>query len=222
LIVGLLKGLRVVGKEIMVLAGGFYGLKDGVRRVLLDVDGFSHLRIDMRVPDMQSGGAKVPAVVTYCLGGKPQEPLEFLLKVVDGIEDDQRIPVRLNAGMGVDAVLGKAESKILRRLYQIVTGIDVPDDDYVGDDNTIDATSAPSAAPVPVADLMDEFRAGIAAAEKPGQARNLYDAWFGPDSTRDYTPEQHELAVKLTGERETELWQQSQTNRQQQLAGMNA
>ncbi len=63
---------------------------------------------------------------------------------------DMRIPVKVNGGMGADAILGKAERKMLFRIYQRVNGSSFGAvDGEVGDVEAINTTgeTAPSPAP---------------------------------------------------------------------------
>lgn len=112
-----MRGLRVTGNEINIIAGNLYVTKEGFERLLAELDGLSNLKIQLGVPATQEGGALVPARAEWQMHG-----------VRDSMtwekEDtaDYRIPIRVNRAMGVDAILGKAKSKVLRTIYSRVTG----------------------------------------------------------------------------------------------------
>lgn len=216
LVVGLLRGFRPVGKEMCVISAGFYATKEGMKRVLLEFPGMNNLRIELGVPvNKGETGALVPAKVSWTLNDKPDCLICREGKNPDGTIDDTRIPVRVNSGMGVDAIRGKAESKIYRMVYAIVSGANVG---VVSEEDLSDLSDPEALEHIPPTDPLDEFRHGIAAAEKPGDARVLYDAWFGPDATRDFSPEQNDEAARLTTDRETELWNAHREAKQLQKA----
>lgn len=68
----------------------------------------------------------MPMKATWLLHGKP-DSLEVC------------IPVRVNSGMGADAILGKATRKILGRIHARITGSNQMIDD--DGDNEIDAAT---------------------------------------------------------------------------------
>lgn len=115
----LLRGFRPVGNEFNIIAGRFYGAKAGFERIVLEFPGLQDLRINMGVPVLvQDKGALVPCEATWVFAGKPDSIT--CAQVKDGI--DSRIPVRVNSGMGMDAILGKATRKLFARIYQRLTG----------------------------------------------------------------------------------------------------
>lgn len=122
-IVATLRGARPVGNEFNIIARRAYLTKNCYTRLIREFPGLRNLRFHYGVPKMSTGGAVVPCKAWWTLNGEPQS-----------MECD--IPVRLNAGMGADAALGKAERKLKARLYQQLTGsvqeeadVDVLDDE---------------------------------------------------------------------------------------------
>lgn len=214
LIVGLMRGLRVVGNEINIIGGNCYATKEGMKRLVKEYPGVTNLRIQFGVPQAMKDGALVPATVTWRLNG-----VADAMDCAESAEGDRRIPVRVNSGMGVDAILGKAESKIYRRLYLLLTGTDqaVVDDGDVLAEHT---AGEPVAATAPETNLITEFMHGIEACDKSGQPTALYDDWFGPDSRKkEWTPEEDETARLAVNNREEGLKPNRglKSNKQQEL-----
>ena len=113
-----IRGLRPVGNEFNIIGGRLYITKEGFARLVPSWPGISQLKLSPGVPQTGANGALVPYRASWMLNGK-QESLERL-KVG---EDDNRIPVRVNAGMGVDAIIGKATRKMYAAIYGVLTGL---------------------------------------------------------------------------------------------------
>lgn len=119
----MLRGFSVVGNEFNIIAGGFYGTKAGYHRKVLEFPGLTDLVLSPGVPNLNQdkSGALVPFSASWKLDGKPMSIACQYIKEGETVTD-QRIPVRVNGGMGADAILGKAERKILFRIYQRING----------------------------------------------------------------------------------------------------
>lgn len=103
-----------------------YITKEGFQYLLKNrVSGFSDLKKEFSIPTMKEGGAIIKCKASWKYNGKS-----------DSIERD--IAVRLNAGMGVDAALGKAERKLLATIYSQVTGTEITDGEV--DDELVNVT----------------------------------------------------------------------------------
>lgn len=143
----MIRGLNVVGNEFNIIADRCYGTKNGYARLVREFPGLTHLVLTPGVPTFAGEkGALVPFTATWKLNGKPdsiecQAPKEG---------PDTRIPVKVNAGMGYDAILGKAERKMLFRIYQRVNGSSFgATEGEVGDEGAINTTGEPAPSPVP-------------------------------------------------------------------------
>jgi len=116
-----MRGLRVTGNEINIIAGNLYVTKEGFERLMSELPGLTGLKIQIGVPQTVGDGALVPAKAEWKYNG-----------VHDSITwekeeaADYRIPIRVNSAMGVDAILGKAKSKVLRTIYARVCGSKLP------------------------------------------------------------------------------------------------
>lgn len=103
LIAAVMAGLMPCGNHFNIISGRMYVTKEGFT-YLLDQAGVKYT-IDQAVPVMKNGGAIVATDVTWtdAEGHKGCKHLD--------------VPVRVNAGMGADAILGKGERKAKCWLY---------------------------------------------------------------------------------------------------------
>ncbi len=108
-----LRGLRLVGNEINIIAGRCYAAKDGLRRLVRQWPGLSDLRIEIHTPRVKDGYTVVPCRASWKLHGVPQS--------LD-CTGDLAIPVRVNKDQIVDAIMGKAQRKLLARIYDQLCG----------------------------------------------------------------------------------------------------
>lgn len=107
LIEGALRGFRWMGNEINILAGSFYATKDGLlRKIREQVHNYrEHVE---PVTQFSGGNCQIKVSAIWSRDGKKEE--------TSGVAC-----VRVNNGMGVDAIRGKAEAK-LRRMVLFVLG----------------------------------------------------------------------------------------------------
>lgn len=125
----LILGVYPVNNEFNIIAGRCYVTKNGMAHKVREVPDLTDLRYDLGVPRTLSGGAVVPCKARWMLNGTAQQM-------------ECEIPVRVNAGMGADAILGKAVRKLLARIYGQVTAavFTVPDGEVDGDFIDVDAS----------------------------------------------------------------------------------
>jgi hypothetical protein len=129
LIESILWGAYPVNNEWNIIAGNTYLALNFFRRVLDAFPGLANPKLFPGVPVLMNGGALVQYAMEFELNGKPTRIERGKYKAADGTEVDERIPVRVNAGMGVDAILGKAERKMRAFVYQRLRGssLAIPD-----------------------------------------------------------------------------------------------
>jgi hypothetical protein len=130
LIVAVLQGAYPVGNEFNVIAGKCYLTKQYFRRKLREFQGLTDLRLAPGVPRVSESGALVPFAASWKINGRLDKIECLFRKTETGEELDERICVRVNKGMGADAILGKAERKMLARIYTQLTsshGFDADD-----------------------------------------------------------------------------------------------
>lgn len=148
MIEAMIHGLRPVGNEINIIAGRFYAAQNGFARIVAEYPGLTDLVLTPGVPVFVGDkGALVPYRATWQLQGKRQEIVCDVVKRADGSASDTRIAVRVNAGMGSDAVIGKAKRKLLKRVYETITGskLNMTDGEVI--DTVGEVQSEPAPAP---------------------------------------------------------------------------
>jgi hypothetical protein len=108
-----LRGLRLVGNEINIIASRMYAAKDGLKRLVREWPGLTNLRLRPGIPATSQGYTVVPIVATWKMHGKDQ---------VEDCTGDNAIPIRVNREQIVDAIIGKAVRKMYARIYDRLTG----------------------------------------------------------------------------------------------------
>ena len=134
MIAALMDGARIVGNEFNIIAGNYYRTLEQFERRIREYPGLTDFRMELGVPHIQGDGALVDVRASWRLDGKPGR-----LECKRGAEEDTRIPLRVNKGMGVDAVLGKAKRKFLARLLDYLDGTSFECDEAPAADGTIQA-----------------------------------------------------------------------------------
>jgi hypothetical protein len=145
-----LRGFHIVGNEINIIAGRFYACKNGFRRKVTTGKGVTDFRDTYDVPRLVGDkGAIVKCKATWRKEGTEQSL-------------EREFPIRVNAGMGSDAILGKCQRKLLAAVHDRLQGIVTPEGE--ANEEVIDvpgATQKPTpkfgeaaqpAAPTPAAD----------------------------------------------------------------------
>jgi hypothetical protein len=126
IIEGLIAGLQPVNNEINIIAGNMYAAKNGMARKVREFPGLTDLHIDLGVPHLAGDkGALVVVNAQWKLSGKPMSLVRDITRIKDETGErtvDYRLPVRVNSGMGPDAILGKAHRKVLKAIYDSLTG----------------------------------------------------------------------------------------------------
>jgi hypothetical protein len=107
----LLMGLHPIGNEFNIIGGNMYATKDGLWRLCNQLPKLSDLQTFCDPPAYDAGARKVVVVA-------------WAKYLIDGEEKiiNHKIPIRINKGMGDDAIIGKATRKILERVYKTETG----------------------------------------------------------------------------------------------------
>lgn len=142
----MIRGFNVVGNEFNIIAGRAYFTREGLDRKVAEFPGVTDFEFDIGVPHAASDkGSLVPCRAKWKLNDIPGEIICELSKDADGNVIDRRIPVRVNGGMGADAVLGKAKRKLFARVLERFLGKKLAPQD--GD--VFDTTAEPAPAPAP-------------------------------------------------------------------------
>lgn len=132
-----LRGLRLVGNEVNIIAGRCYAAKDGLKRLVREWPGLADLKIQLLRPRTVEGQMMVPAKAAWKLDGVPH--------ALD-LTGDAAIPIRVNQSSIIDAILGKAERKLYARIYDVLTGTQ---QGLVEPDDAAPLAEEPPAAPEP-------------------------------------------------------------------------
>lgn len=118
LIEGKFRGAEFVGNEINIIGGNLYLTKEFYERLVFTCPRITELAIDWGVPAVLGDrGALVPAWARFKIDGHDVE-----VACCQTDDRDTRIAVRVNKGMGVDAIIGKAKRKMYARIWARVSG----------------------------------------------------------------------------------------------------
>jgi hypothetical protein len=110
-----LRGFRVCGNEFNIIAGRFYGAKAGLHRKVISYPGLTDFKETFGIPKMSGDkGAIVVAKATWRLNG-----------IKDTLE--REFAIRVNSGMGVDAIIGKSQRKLYAAVLNQLSGVITPD-----------------------------------------------------------------------------------------------
>lgn len=118
LIEAVLTGVQPIGNHFNIISGNCYITKEGFKYLLDNkVHGLSQWEVICDLPRIKDGSAACVANITWVLNGKESS------RQID-------LPIKVNAGMGADAVIGKATRKARAWLYNTVSGKqEIPDGD---------------------------------------------------------------------------------------------
>ena len=197
----ILYGALPTNNEILVISGRFYPQKSFFTRKLAELPGLTELILQPgKVSVAPNGGALVEYTATWKFNGKAMSMARTA---------GSAIPVRLNAGQGVDAALGKAERKLKAAIFNQLTGSSFAEgeaDEVVVEgvasvsgvvitDETSPGTEAPVAEPAPAAPTKQRVSktkevAAAVAQNAPAAAASGPQAWEGGTPAPSATVEQ--------------------------------
>lgn len=182
--VALLDGARIVGNEFNIIAGNYYRTKEQLERRVREWPGLTRLRIELGLPAFSQGNdwAFVSAWASWKLDGIANS-IECKF---DDAKRDTRIAVKVNAGMGIDGIHGKAKRKLYHRIWEILKGcsIDDFDEDEQDDERTITV-----AATVVESESAETKVESESAETKPAQAETKAPQAEKPDPKPETKPE---------------------------------
>lgn len=131
LIEATLKGVYPVGNEFNIISKQCYITKEGYFHKLRDIPNFSWIETPGIPRNVGDTGAIIKVHLEWVLCGKK-------------FEKELELAIRVNRGMGADAIIGKALRKARAWLYTTVTGQEIGDGDVDGDVIDVPATSVKS------------------------------------------------------------------------------
>jgi len=136
------RGFYSRNNEWNIIAGRFYGAKNGFYRLVMTFAGLTNFHESVGVPERAGGRAFVAYVASWDLDGKTHHFQRSKKRLRDKTEFDDRFVIRVNEGMIDDAIIGKAKRKAYAAIYDQLIGADTPTPEGdVGD--VIDAESSP-------------------------------------------------------------------------------
>lgn len=115
-------GLRPIGNEINIIAGRMYAAKNGLIRLVNEFPGISDVVVTPGAPVQNDKEARVSVRASWKVNGVPGSMIRDATKREDGSMCDERFVIRVNAGMGADAIIGKALRKAYKAIYDILVG----------------------------------------------------------------------------------------------------
>lgn len=143
-----LKGVYPVGNEFNIISCQCYITKEGFGHKLLDIPGLTYT-MTPGIPRMVGEGAIVKVLIEWTYNKKDHSK-------------ELELAIRVNKGMGTDAIIGKAIRKARAWLYTTVTGQEIGDGDADGDVIDIKAeatTASPFEQPLPPQEaVQDELK----------------------------------------------------------------
>ena len=131
LIEATLKGVYPVGNEFNIIAGRCYITKEGYFHKLHDIPNFSWVEIPGIPRNVGDNGAIIKVTLEWTYNGKSSTK-------------ELELAIRVNRGMGADAIIGKALRKARAWLYTTITGQDIGDGEADGDIIDVEAKENPS------------------------------------------------------------------------------
>lgn len=118
MIEAVLRGVKPIGNEFNIIAGNFYLTKEGFTGLMNREQRLTELKLNLGVPKFENNRAVVGYTTSWKWDGQS-----------DSMEGE--VPIKLNKGMGDDAVLGKAERKVRARIWAQATGNAQPEGEVV-------------------------------------------------------------------------------------------
>ncbi len=111
-----LRGLQWVGNQFNIISGRCYCTKEGFEYLIKRCKAVSEFRPLINVPRLANGGALVECSATWKLNGQ-------------AVSYACTIPVKTDDYSGADQIIGKASRKLLKRCYEQMSGVSVPEAD---------------------------------------------------------------------------------------------
>lgn len=118
----LLRGLYLTGNEFNIIAGGCMTVKNGYARLLKELPSVSDLDLHIGIPQAKGGGVIIACEAQWRIDGTP-------------VHIKREYPLKQDAWTTLDALMGKAERRLYRDIYNRSTGSQTwtdPDDEGSG------------------------------------------------------------------------------------------
>lgn len=155
-------GLQCVGNQFNIISGGFYATKEGYTYLLRNMPGLEDMRFVYHpavISESSTSGTRKDGT-QYQKIEREGKTLVDVSWVYMGKAECERLEfcIRVNAGMSQDAIMGKAERKAKKWLFERLTDRQLPDgeaEEFTNDDLrfTNSVVEAPVVEPVKRAGL---------------------------------------------------------------------
>jgi hypothetical protein len=129
-----LRGFYMVNNEVNIIASRFYGALNGFERIVRSHKNISDFKDIFGVPTRVGDDGAI--VKCKAIWKQKSSSGKFVQQ-----EIEREFPIRVNRGMGADAILGKSKRKLYAAVYSRLTGVITPDGDAT------DVSDLKSAAP---------------------------------------------------------------------------
>jgi hypothetical protein len=117
---GRLRGFFPVGNEMNIIAGRFYGALAGFERIVRNHPKVTDFKDTYEVP-RRAGSGDAEGALVKCRAEWKQDRVKQTL--------EREFAVRINRGMGTDAIVGKAKRKLFAAVLSRLTGVVTPEGD---------------------------------------------------------------------------------------------
>lgn len=128
-ITGMLQGYRLTNNEFNVIAGKFYGAKNGKYRKIVESKNVTDFKFTTTSPIYETetrqeyGKPKqVQFAKVQCFASWKKDGADFTIGQSTGAEDKLVFKIKVNNMMGDDAIVGKALSKLFSRVLMRING----------------------------------------------------------------------------------------------------
>ena len=191
-------GLQCVGNQFNIISGGFYATKEGYTYLLRNMPGLEDMSFIYHpavISESSTSGTRKD--------GTPYQKIEREGKTVVDVswvyrgergEKQLEFCIRVNAGMSQDAIMGKAERKAKKWLFERLTDRYMPDgeaeDNYEVRSANYEVVDVPEVEPVK--------RAGLKAAV-PAKGSPVYRVPAGRSSAPEVTSSSEEVVEDGSG-----------------------
>lgn len=145
----LLRGLQLVGNQFNIISGRFYCTKEGFEYLIRKLDYIADFRPVIGIPAQKTGGVVIDCTATW-VQNKQERSYEA------------SIPIKSDEYSSSDQLIGKAQRKFYKRVFEVMTGNSMPD----GEIDVVTVSTAPVAAAPPLAQTTG-VNSAIAAAAAP-------------------------------------------------------
>lgn len=124
-------GLQCVGNQFNIISGGFYATKEGYTYLLRNMPGLEDMRFVYHpavISESSTSGTRKDGTA-YQKIEREGKTLVDVSWVYHGVRETEQLEfcIRVNAGMSQDAIMGKAERKAKKWLFERLTDRQLPD-----------------------------------------------------------------------------------------------